>query len=187
METILKLQLYELVIFVAIGLAVLFFGYRIKKIAFFIIWFLLGLNLMLWLMPTLNNLAPEVANNDLYQNLLPIGGGLVLAMLGFTIEKLCVGGICFVLVILATIQYFGTEATTLAIGGVVAILAAGLAVAMMKPATIIATAVAGAYALTLTLFAFFPNLNFEIWYWPILIGIAAIGILFQFKTTKRVK
>lgn len=187
METILKLQLYELVIFIAIGLAVLFFGYRIKKIAFFIIWFLLGLNLMLWLMPTINDLVPEIASSELYQNLLPIGGGLILAMLGFTIEKICVGGICFALVMLATIQYFGTEFMTLAIGGVVAILAAGFAVAMMKPATIVATAAAGAYALALTIFAFFPNLNFEIWYWPVLIGIAAIGALFQFKTTKRIK
>lgn len=182
------LELYELIIFIAIGLAVLFFGYRIKKVAFFIIWFLLGFNLMQWLMPTINQMVPEIANDVLYQNLLPIGGGVILAMLGFSIEKLCLGGICFVLVILATIQYFGTEMSTLAIGGIVGIVAAGAAVALMKPATIIATAAAGSYALTLAIFAFFSeSLSFDTFYWPILIGIAAIGSIFQFLTTKRVK
>ena len=183
-----SLELYELIIFIALGLAVLFFGYRIKKVAFFIIWFLLGFNLMMWLMPTINQMVPEIAGDALYQNLLPIGGGVILAMLGFSIEKLCVGGICFVLVILATIQYFGTDMSTLAIGGIVGVVAAGAAVALMKPATIVATSVAGSYALTLAIFAFFSeNLNFDTFYWPILIGIAAIGSIFQFLTTKRVK
>lgn len=186
MEMIKALELYELLILIAIGLAVLFFGYRIKKVAFFIIWFLLGYNLMTLLMPTLNNLVPDIAGNNIYQFLLPIAGGVLLAMLGFTIEKLCVGGICFVLTMVITAQYFGTEMSTLAIGAVVGILLAGLAVALMKPAIIVATALAGAYALTLTIFAFFNQISFETYYWPILIGIMAIGALFQYATTKHV-
>ena len=43
----------ELVIMAGLGLAVLLFGYRIKKIAFFIIWFILGYNLMAFLMPNI--------------------------------------------------------------------------------------------------------------------------------------
>ncbi|MBR2741650.1 DUF4203 domain-containing protein [Candidatus Saccharibacteria bacterium] len=186
MEMIKSLELYELLIFIAIGLAILFFGYRIKKIAFFIIWFLLGFTLMTYFMPTINNLVPDIANNDIYQFLLPIAGGVLLAMLGFTIEKLCVGGICFVLVMMTTIQYFGTEMSTLAIGAVIGIVMAGAAVALMKPAIIIATAVAGSYALTLAIFAFVTSLSFETYYWPVLIGIAAIGAGVQFLTTKHV-
>lgn len=181
-----SLESYELVIFIALGLAVLFFGYRIKKIAFFIIWFLLGFNLMQYLMPTVNQMVPQIAGDALYQNLLPVAGGVLLAMLGFSIEKLCVGGICFVLVMMATIQYFGTEMSTLAIGGIVGVIAAGAAVALMKPATIVATSAAGSYALTLAIFALFSNLSFGTLYWPILIGIAAIGSIFQYFTTKRV-
>ncbi len=185
MEAIQGLELYELLIFIAIGIAVLFFGYRIKKIAFFIIWFLLGFNLMRLLMPTINQAVPQIANDALYQNLLPIGGGIILAMMGFSIEKLCVAGIVFILVILITIQYFGSDLPTIAIGAVIGAIVAAFAVAMIKPAIIIATSLAGSYALTLTIFAFFTTLNFELLYWPFLIAIAAIGAVFQFSNTKK--
>lgn len=182
-----KLGVPEAVIMLGLGAAVLLFGYRIKKIAFFIIWFLLGFNLMMWLMPTINGVVPEIAASELYQTLLPIGGGLILALLGFTIEKLCVGGICFALVMVITVQYFGAEMQTLAIGGIVGIIAAGLAVTIMKPATIIATAVAGAYALTLAIMKLNASIDFGTFYWPMILGIAALGSIFQFMTTKRIR
>ena len=176
----------ELFIMLGVGLAVLLFGYRLKKIAFFIIWFLLGFIGVTYLMPEITKLSPEVANSDLYKTLIPIGGGLLLALLGFSIEKLCVGGICFVLVMLVSTQYFGTEMQTLAITAVVGIIAAGAAVMLMKPATIVATAGAGAYAIALALLALIPNLDFGEFYWPLIIGLAIIGSVFQFLTTKHV-
>ena len=179
------METYELVFTIAIGLAVLLFGYRIKKIAFFIIWFLLGYTLMGYLMPTINETVPEIAASGIYQTLLPIGGGVLLAMLGFSIEKLCVGGICFALIMVITANHFGTEMSTLAIGAIVGIIAAGAAVMLMKPATILATAFAGAYALTLGIFAIFVDLS-QATYLPILIGLGAVGAIFQFVTTKRV-
>ena len=179
-------QMPELFIMLGVGLAVLLFGYRLKKIAFFIIWFLLGFIGVTYLMPEIIKLSPEIASNDLYQTLIPIGGGLLLALLGFSIEKLCVGGICFVLLMLVSTQYFGAEMQTLAMSAVVGVVAAGAAVMLMKPATIIATAAAGAYAITLALLALIPNLNFGEFYWPLIIGIAAAGSIFQFLTTKRV-
>ena len=178
------LELYELLIMAAIGLAVLLFGYRIKKVAFFIIWFLIGYNLMLFLMPILNNLVPQIAESQLYQLLLPIGGGLLLALLGFSIEKVCVAGICFFLVMLITIQYFGTEVPTLAVGAIIGVVAAATATALMKPAIIIATAVAGGYALTLAILGIFPDISKEIFYFPMIGGMALLGALFQFATTK---
>lgn len=181
-----KLGIPEAIIMMGLGAVVLLFGYRIKKIAFFIIWFLLGFNLMMWLLPTINNLVPEIAASDLYQTLLPIAGGLLLALLGFSIEKLCVGGICFVLSMLIAIQYFGTDIQTMAIGGIIGVLVAGLAVMVMKPATIIATAVAGAYALTLAIMKLNADIDFEAFYWPMIFGIAAVGAVFQFITTKRI-
>ena len=176
----------EMIIMAAVGLALMFFGYRIKKIAFFIIWFILGYNLMTFLMPTINNLAPEIAGNNLYQILLPIAGGLLLALLGFSIEKLCVGGICFALIMVITVQYFGVEMQTLAIGGVVGVIAAGAAVMLMKPATIVATAAAGAYALTVAILALFPDINKETYYFIILGGLTLLGSVVQFLTTKRI-
>lgn len=169
-----------------IGLAVLLFGYRLKKIAFFIIWFLLGYMGMTYLMPEIIKLVPDIANNDYYKMLIPIGGGLLLAMLGFAIEKLCVGGICFVLVMLITVQYFGTNMQTLAIAAVVGVIVSGAAVMLLKPATIVATAVAGAYGITTALLLLIPDIDHGVFYWPMIGGLSAIGAIFQFLTTKRV-
>ena len=179
-------QTPELIVMLGVGLAVLLFGYRLKKIAFFAIWFLLGFAGMTYLMPMINELAPEIAGNDLYQTLIPIAGGLLLALMGFSIEKLCVGGICFALVVLASVQYFGSDMQTLAISAIVGIIAAGAAVMLMKPATIVATAAVGAYAITLALLLLIPDINREAFYWPMIIGLAAVGSIFQFLTTKRV-
>lgn len=182
----LPLGVPESVVMLGLGAVILLFGYRIKKVAFFIIWFILGYNLMGLLMPWIGSMVPQIIESELYQILLPIAGGLLLAMMGFSIEKLCVGGICFALVMIITVRYFGAEISSLAIGGVVGVIVAGGAVMMMKPAIIIATSVAGAYALTVSILALASGLPFENFYWPMLIGIAAIGAIFQFATTKRV-
>lgn len=186
MEIIKQMAVYETILLIAIGLAVLLFGYRIKKVAFFIIWFLLGFNLMMILMPFLNQMVPQIAGNELWQNLLPIAGGLLLALLGFSIEKICVAGICFALVMMITVNYFGTDIATLAIGAIIGVVAAGVAVTLMKPAIIIATAIAGSYALTLAILTIFPQISWGIAYFPLLAGIAFLGAVFQFATTKHV-
>ena len=179
-----ELNQVELAIMAVIGALLLFAGYRVKKVAFFIIWFILGFTLMGYLMPTINTWAPEIAANDLWQNLLPLVGGLLLALLGFTIEKLCVGGIAFGLTLAVTAQYFGTEVQTLVIGGVIGVIAAGAAVVLMKPAIIVLTSVAGAYALTVGILTWFPAISAAVFYFPILAGLALIGIVVQFLTTK---
>ena len=178
------MDLYGSLIIAAIGLTVLLFGYRIKKIAFFIIWFLIGYNLMVLLMPLLNSLVPQIAGDGLWQTLLPIAGGLLLALLGFSIEKICVAGICFFLVMLITVQYFGTDILTLAIGAIIGVVAAAAATAMMKPAIIIATSIAGAWALTLALLNIFPVINASIFFLPFIAAFAILGAIFQFATTK---
>lgn len=181
-----RLQVPELIILLGIGLAVILFGYRIKKIAFFAIWFLLGYIGTNYLMPEIIKIVPEVGNESLYRSLVPIGGGLLLALLGFSVEKFCVSGICFVLTELIAIQYFGNDLQTVAIAAVVGVIVAGAAVMLMKPATIIATSVAGAYAITLAIFALAAgSIDQSTYYWPLIIGIAAIGSVFQFLTTKR--
>ena len=173
----------ELVIMMAIGAAALLAGYRIKKIAFFIVWFIIGLNLAHFLLPWLNTTVPQIAENDLWQNLIPIAGGLLLALMGFSIEKVCVGGIVFALILVITAQYFGTEMQALAIGAVVGAVAAGVAVMMIKPAIIIATSLAGAYVITVGVIQL-ANLDQNTLFFPMLAGIAAFGSITQFLTTK---
>lgn len=186
-ELISQFGIPEVIVMIILGLLVLLCGYRIKKIAFFIIWFLLGYNLVLGLMPTINDLVPQIVGNDLYQILLPIAGGLLLALMGFSIEKLCVGGICFVLVMMVAIQNFGTDMQVLAVAAIIGIIAAGAAVTLMKPAIIVATSVLGAHVLTLAIGGLIPTLDLENGlYWPIMLGLAAVGCIIQFTTTKRI-
>lgn len=173
----------ELIIMMAAGIAVLLFGYKIKKAAFFIIWFIIGLNLTVYLTPWLEHTAPEVMQNELWRNLLPIAGGLLVALLGFSIEKICLGGIVFALTMMITTQNFGTEINTLVIGAVIGVILAGISVMLMKPAIIVATAIAGAYVITLGIL-YWTELP-ETMYFPVLAGTAAVGSLFQVLTTKR--
>lgn len=169
----------------AMGLAVMFFGYRIKKIAFFLIWFILGFHLTNLFLPQIAEVVADAFDFATYGQLLPIAGGLLLALLGFSIEKLCVGGICFALVLLVTTQYFGTDIQTLAIGAVVGVIAAGAAVMMMKPATILATSVAGSYTVVMALLVLIPGANHSM-YLPTLIAFSVIAAVVQFLTTKNV-
>lgn len=182
-----RLQIPEIVVMAIAGLLLLFMGYRIKKVGFFIIWFLIGFNLMGILMPAINNVAPDaVRTSELWQNLLPIAGGLLLAMLGFTIEKICVGGIVFGLTLMITSQYFGTDIQTMAIGAIIGVVLAGVAVMLMKPAIIVASSLVGGYVMTLTILSIFKDIDAAIYYFPLLIGISAVGIVTQFITTKRI-
>lgn len=176
---------WEIWVFLLCGLAVLFAGYRIKKIAFFIIWFLIGVRIINYMMPSITSALPQILDNPLWQNLLPIAGGLLLALLGFSIEKLCVGGICFGITFVIVTQYFGTEMQTLLIGGILGIIAAGIGITLMKPAIIVATSLAGAYALTMGLIVL-TNLDGNLYYWPILAGLTVLGSIVQFSTTRHI-
>ena len=167
-----------------VGLALMLIGYKIKKIAFFIIWFLLGYIASGYLLPIINNALPEVAESNFWQGLIPILGGLLLGLMGFMIEKICLGGVVFGLTLLMTAQYFGTEIQTMVIGGIIGAVLAGVAVMMMKPATIIATSIAGGYALTLAILALAPDINAETWFWPMIVGFGAIGSVVQFISCK---
>lgn len=175
----------EIILMMVLGALLGLAGYRIKKIAFFLIWFFVGVTLMGYLLPEINKAVPDIARNELWQNLLPIAGGLLMALMGLTIEKICVGGITFAIVLMITAQYFGTDMQTLLIGAVVGVVLAGASVMLMKPAIIIATATIGAYMILPGVFHWVTDLNPSEMYFPLLIGITAVGSVVQFLTTRR--
>lgn len=165
----------------------MFFGYRIKKITFFIIWFIIGYYLMTnYIMGWVNSAVPQIADNNIYQILLPIAGGVLLAMLGFSIEKVCVAGATLGLTMMVTTQFFGHETTTLIIGLVVGVILAGVATAMMKPACIVVTSVMGAHLLSKTLIYVLKMNGIDInpYYLLMLIPLSIAGALVQFSTNK---
>lgn len=167
------------------GLALMLVGFKIKKAAFFILWFILGYVASGYLLPIITNALPEVAASSFWQGLIPLIGGLLLALMGFMIEKIALGGVVFGLTLLMTAQYFGTEMQTMLIAGVIGAVLAGVAVMMMKPATIIATSIGGAYALTLAILAISSgSINPETAFWPMIIGFAALGCIVQFISCK---
>ena len=182
------METYELLIFSAIGLAVLLFGFRLKKAAFFVIWFLLGYVLTSkFLLSLAFQWIPQLNSNPAFWNiLLPIAGGLLLGLLGFSIEKFCVAGITFITTIVVAINYFGPDMQVIVISAIIGVILAGLATAMIKPATVIATSVVGAYVVTLVIL-FLCKIDSSIYYFPILIGLSALGSIFQFVTTKRIR
>ena len=181
------LQPYELIFATILGLLMLVAGYRIKKITFFIAWFLIGHYLMsTYLMDPINNAVPQIKGDGLWQNLLPIAGGVLLGCLGFTIEKLCVAGITLGVTMMVTTQHFGTEIQTLLIGLVIGVILAGVATAMIKPAYIVTTSALGAYLLTRVLLQIVTAIDLNPYYFLILLAFAAIGIITQFSTSRGV-
>lgn len=135
-------------------------------------------------MPTLNSWVPQIAGSQLWQILMPIAGGILLAFLGLSIEKLCVAGIVFGLTMVITMKYFGTEVPTLAVGAIIGLVLGGIAVNMMKPAIIIATSLAGAYCLTVALLTWIPSINPTIFYFPILAILTIVGCVMQSGSTR---
>ena len=177
------MEIYEQIIFALAGLLICFFGYKIKKIGFFIIWFLLGYNLTTFLLPAIYSLVPGITEISFYQYLLPVAGGLLLGLIGFTIEKLCVGGIAFLLTIIIGVQYFGSEPNIYLISAIVGAVISAIAIALIKPAIIILTSIAGAYALTTALVYAF-EFDKAVFFFPILAVLAALGAIFQFSKNK---
>ncbi len=180
---LIHIQIPELIVMAIFGVVMLLFGYRIKQVAFFVIWFLIGYTLMQNFMPTLMKWVPQM-DTQLFHILMPIAGGLLLALLGLSIEKICVAGIVFGLTMIITIKYFGNGMPTLAVGAIIGVILAAFAVTMMKPAIIIATSLAGAYCLTVALLTWQPGINPTIFYFPILAGLTIVGALFQLSSTK---
>lgn len=186
---LLELNSTEAVLMLIIGLLLMVAGYKIKKIAFFIIWFILGFTLSGYLSPLFIKFAPVIADSEFLQGLLPIVGGILMGLMGFSVEKICVSGIAFGLTLAITAQCFGTSMQSMLLGGVVGVVLAGAATMLMKPATIVATAIAGAYAVTLAVTTMAisyggAETNLAAAYYPTLLGGAGVGMLIQFLTTK---
>ena len=177
-----QVNVTEAVVMLVVGLLLAFAGYKIKKIGFFLAWFFVGYTAMGYIMPTINGALPDVANNQMWQGVLPIAGGLLVGLLGFTIEKLCVGGLVFALTLVMTAKFFGSEMQTMLIGGVVGVVAAGAAVMLMKPAIIIATAALGGFLVSNGILYFATGLDPATWLLPIIGIVGVFGGVVQFMT-----
>lgn len=173
----------EAIVAIVLSLVVCFFGYKLKKIGLFIIWFIVGYNLGKMIPTTL-------FNSELWGSVLPLATGLLASMLSLSIERFCVAALA------GTIGFFATIG--LIFGGsfvfmpnvvaaiAVAVVLGCIAAACIKPMFIIITAIGGAYYAAISSLAVFPSLALINLPMALIIAcvLATLGILFQFKSNK---
>lgn len=171
---------YEAVIAIIAGFFLCLFGYRIKKVAFIIIWFAIG-----FLLASL--VAPKITDNQTWQLIIPIISGLLLGMLGFTIEKFCIFAVATYTVSTTIIESFQlNEVAMIALAIGIGVIVGCIAVFFIKPLGIITTALSGA-KLIAKYAVLELSLPHEPYFFVIIIAASIIGILFQFKTCRHIE
>ena len=157
--------------------AVLFFGYRIKRIALAILAFVIGYSIA-------GQYLTQYVEGEFLQTLLPLAIGLLLAILSASIENLAIFAV-------AAFTGYGiagayTDQNTWAGIGIsiaIAVVLGAICVALKKPAIIVLTAVASAHVISSSIIAM-STLPQHPWYLIIVAVLATLGALFQFKNTK---
>ena len=171
---------YELIFILLLGIILCVSGYRLKKIAFFIAWFLVGYAITTQIMPWIISNSDFVANSELWQKLFPVIGGLLLSLVGFSIEKLCLSLLCIAVAIWIGINNFGNDIPVLAVSAIIGVIAGAVSVRLMKPATIIITALAGAAIATNAFIGLAPEIPVESYKILVIAGVTIIGSIVQF-------
>ena len=175
-----SLAQYEGLIAIIAGIFLCLFGYRIKKIAFVLIWFIIGFYLM-------SLVAPNITPDQTIQLILCCAAGLLLSVLGFSIEKFCIFAVATFTVSTTLIETFQfNEPLPIILCIVAGLIVGGIATALIKPFGIITTSLSGAKLIAKYTSAG-TSLTHEPWFLIILVGCCAIGILFQMKTCRHIE
>ena len=165
------------IIVLVLGVLLLLFGYRLKRIAMVVIGFVVG-----WSIAA--HFAPNMVADPFWQFIIKLAAGALLGIMATTIERLAIFGI----VALAVGSSF-YDAVAIAEPGAhigiaiaVGVVAGVISVWAIKPMFIIASALKGAQMLS-SLAALVFNIAAP---WPliILVALAAVGIGFQWKDCK---
>ena len=168
---------YEALIAIALGVFLCLFGYKLKRVAFVIIWFAIGYYLM-------SLIAPKMTSDPTWQQSLPIAAGVVLGVLGFSLEKLCIFAVAAYAVSTTIIDTFLiTDPLYIALAIAAGVIVGIIAVKLIKPVGIITTAFSGAkliakYSIAELAIAHYPNFP------VILLATASLGIFFQINSCK---
>lgn len=173
----------ELIVSLIVGVVLCFGGYRLKRIAFAIIWFILGYTFT-------KGIAPNLVQDPFWVGILPLLAGIVLAVFGLSIEKLAVSVAAFAVVSMFIMQHFGpaTDWVLPAVAIAIGVIAAGIAVALMKPAVIVFTAIEGAELLATNIITLLPaSIVFPQLFFILFIILAVVGGSFQFNNTKNME
>lgn len=177
------------IIAIIIGLILAFAGYRLKRIAMAIIWFVIGYSFV-------GQIAPNLIEDPFWQMILRIAAGAILSMIGLSIEKLAVSLTTGVVVTWFIIQHFGpvTDWTLPCIAIAIGVVAGTIAVWAMKPAVIVFTGIEGANLLATNILALIPaeilgKLPFDsgLLFTIVFVIIAVVGITSQWQSTRNME
>ena len=164
-----------------IGAFLLLFGYRVKKIAITIIWFIVGY----WLVSLF---VDKIIADQMWQFILQCVGGLLLGMFGMTIEKFAIFVTVGVTFGMSAIQNFGpvTDWTLPAIAVAIGVVTGTIGVWLIKPMVILATSVEGARLVIVSALALLGWAQPE-YYIVIFLALAAVGAIFQWNNCRRIE
>lgn len=168
------------IIAIIIGVFLCLFGYRIKKVAFIIIWFLIGYLLASYAIA-------QIEIDQLWRQLIPIVAGTLLGVLGFSIEKLCIFAVATFGVSTTIIDTFQlSEPLPIILAIAVGVVVGIIATRFIKPLGIITTSLSGA-----KLIAKYTVIQFSLAHNPyffIIICVAfAIGTIYQFNNCRHIE
>ena len=172
------------IVSIILGLLVCFFGYKIKKLAFFILGFIVGYGL--------GQQIPEAwyAGSAIMHAILPFLTGILLSLVAVTAEKICISLIVgvFVFFLAIKVQNLGYVPQSIIIAAIAAAVAGAIAGALVKPASIIATAIIGAYTVGTNIISvgipFITGANATPIFYIVTCVLAVLGMLYQFKKNK---
>ena len=131
--------------------------------------------------------VPHITTDPTWSQILPIGAGLILGMLGFSIEKFCIFAVATFTVattLIETLQLTEILFIALAIGAGVVV--GCIATAFIKPLGIITTALSGAKLIAKYTVSGLA-LQHEPYFLVILAICFAVGVLFQFKSCRHIE
>ncbi len=178
------------VIGIIIAIVLCFFGYRLKRIAFAVVWFVIGFNIGENLLPYI---TPYMQGIDpFFISLLPLLAGILCSLIGISIERVCIFllGIGIAILTYLNLVSLGTvELSWLAFGIALIIgsILGTIAISLMRPAIIFFTSYAGACQLAASGGTLIPALSTGLPYFVTLAIIAIVGISYQLKSTKHLK
>jgi hypothetical protein len=174
----------ETIITIVLALIVCFFGYKLKKLALFLIWFIIGYSIGK-MIPT----DQLISDGQIWATILPLATGLLAALLSLSIERLCVSLLAGTIGFFATMNlFFGgvyTLMPNIVVSVAVGVVLGCIAVACIKPMSILVTAIGGAYyaAMALASLSFIAKINLPMALILTCI-LATLGAVFQFKNNK---
>ena len=169
------------IVSILIGVFLLLFGYRLKKVAMTIIWFILGYYIV-------GLFVNKIVADEIWQIILCCAGGLVVSMFSMTIEKLAIFITVASSFAIFVMDAFGPAENWIlpAIAIAVGVVAGVIATWFIKPLFIVATAVAGARLIASN---GLPLLGSEAskYYLLVFAVLAIFGAVFQWRNCKNIE